>query len=106
MAGDPTRKNNYFPIVWQIILIISFLIGLGITWEQLDGRVDSLEKEHERHCIAQKEQFSRVPNAQLVALQFEHISKMLDGIQDELIACRGADDKLQETMQKILMKLK
>ena len=109
MGGDQQAKrsgDNILPKIWQTILIVTFIMGLGVTWAQLNGRVESLEKDYTKHCMEMKERLAKVPDNKVVELQFKHIIEALDDIHAELTSCRGTDEKFQQTLQQILFKLK
>lgn len=114
MAGsrqEEKKSKNYLPIIWQSILIISFVMGLiyfpvNTKFEAVSKDIEQLKRDHVEHCQANKDRFTTVAETKFVEIQFHHIQESLDGIRQELIACRGSDQKLQDTLQAILIKLK
>lgn len=111
MTTNQQKKSNYISMIGQLILIVSFVLGLiyfpvNIKFAEVQKRIDGLEKEHEEHCLNAKEEFAKTPNAKLVELQFAHIAKSLDDIHAELSRSRSTDEKFQKTLQEILVKLK
>ena len=89
------EKKNYLPVIWQSILVGSFLIGVGMGWAQINGRVKAIETAHQFHCMDSKDRFAKVPDLKNVELQFAHISKSLEDIKKEV-----------KTLQTILIKMK
>ena len=112
-SNQQNQKNikTYLPVIWQSILIISFVLGLvyfpvNIKFDAMSKDIAQIKKDHERHHEETKEKFCKVPDIKIVELQFSHIKVSLKDIQEELSACRGQDEKLQQTLQEILIKLK
>lgn len=104
------EKKNYLPVIWQSILVGSFVMGLlyfpiNTKFDAISKDIARVKKDHITHCVNSKDKFDNVPDTRLVQMQFEHIKETLETIERELLTCRGADEKFQETLQKILIKL-